>query len=339
MRYLKLAIIITVLVFACLFLRSTDWEKVGSSLKKVGFNFGWLLLSTCTSYFLGTVAWRYCMGNEGRKVNLFRLFFVRHIGETVGIINPASIVAGEATKVYLLRNEPVKKSTVVTSVLLSRILMMLTQVIAFCCTAAYMLFGKNAVKLHFGVRNGAVFSLVICVSIIVALIRFRRFIKALFLKTRTGKWVKNRTKKLRKKISEAGEAMSQFYSTNKKALAMAIVFFLLHWMAGSLEFYLILRMLGAEVSYIPVMFADMSVIVFKSAGAFVPAQIGVEEYGNKIMLAAIGITAMETWVTASVLRRSRQLFWIVFGLIAYFFVDRKKENIPPQEDGNPVCEP
>lgn len=70
----------------------------------------------------------------------------------------------------------------------------------------------------------------------------------------------------------------------------------------------------------------MGVILFKSAGAFVPAQIGVEEYGNKIMLAAIGLPETEIWVSASILRRARQLFWIFLGLTIYFVVI-KKSNI------------
>lgn len=55
----------------------------------------------------------------------------------------------------------------------------------------------------------------------------------------------------------------------------------------------------------------MGVIVFKTVGAIVPGQIGVEEYGNKVMLDAIGIVSNEVWLVVTLMRRGRQLFWLL----------------------------
>ena len=112
---------------------------------------------------------------------------------------------------------------------------------------------------------------------------------------------------------------------HKKVLFLSGVFALLHWVFGGLEFYLILKFLGLKVSVLQALLVDLGVVLFKAAGAFVPGQLGVEEYGNKIMLAFIGIPAEEIWVTASVLRRARQLFWIVFAVIVYFLVFKRQE--------------
>lgn len=129
-----------------------------------------------------------------------------------------------------------------------------------------------------------------------------------------------------KKIIESLKQLPLFFKENTKGLTLAFLFFSLHWFLGSLEFYLILKFLGVKATVLQVLLVDMGVILFKSAGAFVPAQIGVEEYGNKIMLAAIGLPETEIWVSASILRRARQLFWIFLGLTIYFVVI-KKSNI------------
>ena len=331
MKYLKPLIIIAILGFTGLFLYATDWEKVVLSLQRVGYYFILLLLISFTSYFLGTVAWRYCMGSDGKRIPLAELFIIRHIGETVGIVNPTSIVAGEAVKVYLLRNHNIEKKTVITSVLLSRMVMMLTQVIVFIPTALYVLFNTDSLVPDFNNVSKALFIVLLTGLCITGVIKLRRQIKML-LKAWFGIYATRRTIKLRNTIHEALFELSLFFKTNKKALAFSVIFFLLHWIIGSLEFFVILKLLEVTVSFIPVIFADMSVILFKSAGAFVPAQIGIEEYGNKVMLATIGITALEVWVTASILRRARQLFWIAFGLGAYFFIGRKKESLLPQTD-------
>ncbi len=68
----------------------------------------------------------------------------------------------------------------------------------------------------------------------------------------------------------------------------------------------------------------LGVVFFKAAGAFIPGQIGAEEYGNKMMLLAIGIPDAEIWI--SILRRARQLVWIAFGIVVYFLL-AKQRNI------------
>ncbi|WP_345331908.1 lysylphosphatidylglycerol synthase transmembrane domain-containing protein [Mucilaginibacter defluvii] len=333
MKYLKFLLIIIVLICAWFFLRHADLDSVGRSLQRVGLHFIWLLIASACSYTCGTIAWRYCMGAEGRPVKLFHLFWVRHVGETVGIINPASIVAGEALKVYLLRNYAIEKQVVITSVLLSRVLMMATHLLSLLLIT--ILSFAVIPALHFSFK---VTGIALCVAgaIVLFIYLLILFLKQL-RKTRLGNWLAVRTQKLRAKVAEANSALGTFYHTNKKDLLMACGFFMLHWALGSLELYIILHLLGTGAGFIPAMFVDMSVIVFKSAGAFIPAQIGVEEYGNKLMLAAIGLTATETWVTASLLRRARQLFWIVLGLVAYFFIDGK-QTITSYKNGNPVCE-
>ena len=92
----------------------------------------------------------------------------------------------------------------------------------------------------------------------------------------------------------------------------------LHWIVGSLEFYFILLFLGVKTTVAKALLVDMGVIVFKSAGAFIPGQIGIEEYGNKVMLGIIGIAGGTIWITVSILRRARQLAWILLSLLVYF---------------------
>lgn len=337
MKFIKLLVILVMLVFTGLFLRATDFDKVAISLQQVGYNFVWLIIISFASYFCGTIAWRYCMGAEGKELPLFDLFIARHVGETVGVVNPTSFVAGEAVKVYLLRNYPVQKRTVITSVLLSRVLMILTQVAVFIAVAVYSLLAGNILLSAKGVIN--LFSIIPLACVIVAAcIKKAPWFKKIITKTKSGLFITTRTHKFREKVQEAKDELRTFHRANKGALGMAVLFFIVHWLLGSLEFFVILKLLDVATHYISVVFVDMSVILFKSAGAFVPAQIGVEEYGNKVMLSTIGITALEVWVTASILRRARLLFWIIFGLGAYFFIDRKKNNLL-QPDGTAIYKP
>lgn len=87
-----------------------------------------------------------------------------------------------------------------------------------------------------------------------------------------------------------------------------------------------LKFLGLKVSIVQALVVDLGVVFFKAAGAFIPGQLGIEEYGNKIMLMSIGIPGAEAWVTASILRRGRQLVWIAFGIVVYFLIFNKRKT-------------
>ena len=72
---------------------------------------------------------------------------------------------------------------------------------------------------------------------------------------------------------------------------------------------------------------DQGVLVLKSFGAFIPGQLGVEEFSNKVMLSIVGIKATGLWVAASIVRRSRQLFWIIVSGLLFIIIKREQQPI------------
>jgi len=68
---------------------------------------------------------------------------------------------------------------------------------------------------------------------------------------------------------------------------------------------------------------EMGVTLFKSLGAIIPGQIGVEEYGNKVMLDVIGIASNEVWFVVSLVRRARQLFWLAIAGVLFLIISKK----------------
>jgi len=61
-------------------------------------------------------------------------------------------------------------------------------------------------------------------------------------------------------------------------------------------------------------------MVFKAIWAFVPGQIGIEEYASKMMLEFVNVPGSGVWITVSILRRARQIFWIGAGFIAFLVI-------------------
>jgi uncharacterized protein (TIRG00374 family) len=334
MKYFKLFIIVSIIVSLALFLHAIDFEKVMEAVKGIGSKFFILLFITFLSAILGTLSWRSCLGKQATAVSIGQLFLIRHIGEIASIFNPAGIVGGEALKVHLLcSSQNLEKKTVLASILVSRAIMIFTQLLLFCFVALWLFIpGLNLIT----VTNYSVYLILpgIGLLLIGLLFYFRSQIKVLILSMRFGLALKSKTAPLRTKLRELYKSMTGLYRSNKKAVILASLYALLHWIIGAMEFYLILTFLGIDVRVLQAILVDMGVIFFKTAGVFIPAQAGIEEYGNKIMLSIIGIRGAEIWIAASILRRARQLFWLTFGIGVYLCMYKTWTQRLQEANGN-----
>ncbi|TJZ52418.1 flippase-like domain-containing protein [Sphingobacterium olei] len=324
-RRLKMSLLLIVLAFIAIFIWKTDLSAVKKEISNIGFRVIYIFACTFFAYLLGTWGWRMCLGADKRKISISQLFIVRQIGETVGLYNPTSIVGGDLFKVELLKRYCVDTQIALNSVLVSRITAILSQVLLFLSMILWLLlspFGSGISRL-FGLWLYAFISVLIIAKI------------ALFIWMGTRKHLEtipvNDTesayRRLKRYIKMLLFDVKFFFRNDKKAFWYSYFLFFLHWVVGSLEFYLILHFLGYRASVLHGLFLDMYSIAFKSLGAFIPGQLGIEELGNKFALSTIGITSLSLWVTVSLLRRTRQLCWIAIGFILYFFIKKDVRNI------------
>jgi len=327
MKWLKWIILLAVVIFLMLFIAATDFNKVLASLQQVGAKFIIILLSTFIAYMAATIGWRYCMGKKAAAISAWQLFVIRHIGETAGVVNPTGIVGGEALKIILLRKKNIEPQTVVVSVIISRLLMVLTQLLMFFVALAYLTSTSTLYVPFFNAQNGLVFITIVGLLFwgwaVFTSNRFKRLVRAIPVFTKPVFWLATLNNRRRHWL----RLFSQFLISHPRVVAWAGFYFMLHWLVGSLEFYFILTFLGIKVTVVKALLIDMGVIFFKAAGTFIPGQVGIEEYGNKIMLATIGITDNEIWITASILRRTRQLFWIGIGVLFYLLLQKSNPAI------------
>lgn len=316
MKWLGLA---AVLICLWLFVQATDFSAVGILLRKTGLRFGYLISITLVAYVFGTLSWWYCLGEHRKSVSIYQLFVVRHIGETLSLVNPTSIIAGETAKVFLLKNNGIERPVVIASILISRLLLIISQLTLLVGVLIPFLYSRDLLtfnRFYIWAIAAMLLSAGIC------LLLYRQTVNA--------QWMLE----IKRKLSAVTIAWRQLITYSRRATGLAFLFALLHWIFGALEFYLIIRFLGFNVSLIRGLLVDLGVVVFKSAGAFVPGQLGVEEYGNKTMIAVIGIQSTTLWVAASILRRSRQLFWIIIGCCAWMLVQVTAKLTDKKRNGN-----
>ena len=316
---IKWVLLILVLVFVGQFVWNSDLEVIGGYLKKMPFTFLGVVGLSFFAYLSATIAWRLCMGNDGNKTGISQLFMIRHVGEMLSVFNPTSVIAGEALKAHYLSKNGVDNKRAISSILLARILIILSALLLIILSALYLVLGVV------GDNQGLpiiILALVIIGGFGYLLARFllhsKLYLYKAIVKLQKRFGNKYITDKLVGSIQEINQEAHIFYSNNRRKFFWAFLLSVLHWILGAAEFYLILKVLGLDISVINAIAIEMGVILFKTIGAIVPGQVGVEEYANKVMLQAVGIAGNEVWLVVSIMRRARQLFWVGVAGAFYF---------------------
>ena len=324
MKVIKIIFVLSIIISLVVYILNTDLHLVKTSLEHVGWNFCWLLLVTTIAYFFGTLAWRYCLGPNKNSISILKLFWIRSIGETVSLFNPSSIIGGDMLKVELLKPYDIERKAVINSVFISRFLMITSQVFMFL-VSSFILFSdindsfKNIIWAT--VMILLLFILLLIVVFYVYKLNSITCLQSFF--SQNDSWLSKTAKEIKNTLKQT----RHFYRTEKKALLLSFLLFCLHWLIGSMEFLLILKYLNVNANIVHGLLIDMGVIFFKSAGAFIPAQIGIEEYGNQFMLNLVGISGVGLWLSASILRRTRQLLWFALSGLSYFILYKRAPQV------------
>lgn len=308
MKWLKYGITVLIILSLASVIWYTDLAVIKNQLHLIGRKFWVVIFLSSMSYFLGSLAWKYCF-YQYEKVSLWKLFYVRTIGEVIAFINPTSIIAGEASKVYLLDSTPIPMQDKVDSVILSRIVLISTQLTLFFICVIWLLFVTVGAKASI-LTSGAIVVLFVTLTLVV---------------TRALRYQRNRdTHKVARclyylvyQAKRFHIRIKRFARTNGWQLLAAVGITTVHWGVGATELLYILHLLHIDVSFISALSVDMGIVVLKSAAGFVPGQVGIEEFGNKYLLEVIGVNVIGIWLSVSIIRRARQLFWIAISTCFY----------------------
>lgn len=108
-------------------------------------------------------------------------------------------------------------------------------------------------------------------------------------------------------------AISGYYAGQRRDLAISIAWGAGGWLAGALELWLFLTLATpAENPLALAIVLEAAILITKGLGLFVPGSLGVQEGGIVWLFVALGL-GKPAGVTYAVLRRSREVLWILLG--------------------------
>lgn len=319
-KILKSILVLLLIISLSVFISHIDLGAVLKEVAHMGWNLVWIIVITGLAYLFGTAGWQNCFIEKPKKLSLWQLFCIRHIGETIGLFNPTSIIGGDYIKTVLLKPTGTSPQEIVNSVLISRFLAITTQFSLFGITGFWFLtssFNKNIPDQTLTI----LWILVIALFSIPLLIFFllKRSKKLQVASALSWKFFRRLSIRLQLVLN----AILVFHQSQPYKCYRAYLYFFLHWVVGAFELFLILYFSGITIPIVLSQFMDMGIVIIKSFGAFIPAQIGIEEFGNRLLLTSAGIYTIQVWLIIALIRRSRQVFWIIFGFFAYLGLKKR----------------
>jgi uncharacterized protein (TIRG00374 family) len=282
---------------------------------------GIVLLPSVLMYALEAYGWRIALGPRAEKIPFWRLLAIRTAGEVVNMTTPTAYVGGEPLKAYLLQRRGVPLIEGLASVVTAKTMMTLAQVGFVLVGIILSFWTMRSTSSDGGASEGVqVTAAVVSVGLLlfgtVLLMSMQRrglFTGVLMLLRRIGirlHVLESREAKLR----ALDRAILDFYVETPRAFLLSTLVFFLGWLAEALEVFAMLSYLSPPADFLTSVSIGALAVLIKGGTFFIPGSIGAQEGGTLVLLMAYGYSEV-TGLSFAVLRRVRELVWILIGLL------------------------
>jgi uncharacterized protein (TIRG00374 family) len=300
-----------------------------------------MLIPSVIMYAVEAYGWKVTLGPLGKDIPFWRVLAIRTAGEVVNMTTPSGYVGGEPLKASLLRKHHVPMEEAYTSVIIAKTTMTIAEVLFILIGIALgvWLLGGNDSSGH------TVVAALLSVGLLALGTATFVFVQRQGLCT----WFLELLRKVGLKIAylEAREeklrsldrAILEFYRYRRPAFYASTGLFFLGWMAEALEVYVILYYLGGPAMALSAISIGALSVFIKGGTFFIPGSLGAQDGGNLLLLEAFGYSGV-TGITFALLRRFRELVWIMVGLLCLAMMGRlgaRSETLAP--DSGMVPEP
>lgn len=294
-------------------------------LRKVGFNFLWVLIPSTLSYIAYALAWEIFLKRINPHVSLGRIFRIKVSGEAVNSVTPLSWGGGDPARIYLLKSHvPMRQGT--ASVVVDRTLNNLA-------VALFMILGVLLAlikfKLPLEIKLGLFASLLVITGVSVFFYfrshegLFEFFIDVL-KKLRIKRHFSDKTME---RVREVDHHISDFYRRNKKGFIQAFGLHFFSRLQSPVEIYLAAKFLGFPMHLLDCYLLGSLTVLVNMIFVFVPGGIGVMEGAYA---GTFSLFQQDPLMGASIqlVRRMRMLLWTAIG---FFFMYQTRQHKPAMD--------
>ena len=307
MKLLRLGLLMLGVALLAVLVVQNDPLATLAAIRRVGWRLVVIVVVPVVPVMLlDTLGWRYAFRID--RVPFWTLAYVRVAGEAVNMVTPTATLGGEAVKTWLLRGRaPVDE--LVASVVVAKTTITIGQ-------GLFLLVGIALawmVALPRAWLSGMLWLLGIEVVLVGLFVAAQ--MRGLF---GWGAWLVHRlpfrSPRVAEMLAGVDDSLTAFYTQHPRRLALSIGFHFAAWLLGSLEAWLILHFLHVDLGLTVAAVVEAFATAIRFATFLVPANVGVLEGGYVAIFTPLGLAA-STAIAFGLVRRVRELVWVVIGLV------------------------
>jgi len=324
---------------AAFVLRSADLARVLALLRSLGAWLPLLLLPNLAVTLIEAVAWWRSFGLLGPRPRFASLVRVRLVVEAMMLGLPSGAVISESLQPYLLKRRcGVPFETAVVASVGRKFFVVVSHglVLALATFLAWPLLARVS-RETIG-RGGLPWALLGVSAFMIATFGVGLALSGrarlaertrLVLDRVVGRWLGAWLERHALRFQRADDHLVTFFEHGRAALALPLLLYSAGWLVRGVETWLFLHLLGADVPFLTALVVETAIIVVRSAAVPVPAGLGVQDVGYVLCLRALSVPDATTVATAFVLlKRGKDLFWILLGFALMALGERKPSGTP-----------
>lgn len=301
----------------------TGIAQISEQFQKLGIAGLLFLIPYLAVYTSDTWGWRFSYTKEVALPSFWTMLRIKLAGEAINYTLPGGYVGGEPLKAFLMTKHNILLKQSLASVLIAKFLMTIAEVF-------FILVGLQLAFLslkHHNFLYIAITGLVLFAIVLFAFLRLQQRGLAGILSRGLSK-----ISVAKRFIAQHQEALVGFddvvalYYKNKKRMLLGCVCFLLGWCFGASEIYIFLSLMGQQFPLYQIFVLEAMFVTVKGMGTIVPGSVGIQEGG---IAGAFHLFYGDPTlgITFGLLRRCREIVWILIGL-GFLSKDWDKSLLP-----------
>lgn len=308
----RISLLLLGVALLTLLLTQIDLESVGTHMRQMGWGFALIFLPYVAVYLCDALGWKFAFG-QSPSIPFHTLFLTRMAGEAINNLTPFAYMGGEPVKAHLLTRFQIPLVEGMAATIIGKLTMAIAQVM-------FVLLGGILAASHLVARPDILWPLggiVIGSGVLLAALwrglqvgLFTRFHELLSRWKVSLPFLERR----REQLWRLDQTIAAFYRHHPRRLRFSLVCYLLGWLLGGFEVLAIFYAVGLPIGLAEALAIEALASVAKGIAFFIPGSLGVQEGGNLLLLGAFGYSS-GLGLTFSLLRRLRELLWMILGLL------------------------
>ncbi len=314
MKIIRFVGVVIGMIIVYVLIREVGWANIQRSLGMLGWGYGLVVLYPILWILSNTAGWRMALHKQFATISLWRLAGIRLSGETFNSLLPSGYVGGEPLKAKLLsRWIPINEAA--SSVLIAKAAQSIGLVLF---VGLGLTLGGNKTQDSIAHHPKTIIALVVLtlgILIFTVLLTKRAF-------SRFGHWLHNLTghpwlQKQEVKLIALDDSIGAFYREGKSRFLGSVMWHSVGWIAGAFEVAVIFFMIGHPITWREAWFIGALAQLASVVGLFAPGGVGLYEGGHYLAASMLGLSPV-LGVSVALIRRVRELFWDMVGLIIFW---------------------